>query len=57
MIAVNFILHITATRPMHYALCVMHLISLRPMVVPTQTLCNMRIMHDDIMHYEKAVST
>ena len=53
MITIILILHIIATGPMCYALCIMHLMSLRPMVVPMQKLCNMRIMHDDIMHYEK----
>ena len=47
------ILHIATTRPMHYVLCIMYLISLRPMVGPMQMLCNKRIMHHYIMHYEK----
>jgi len=38
---------------MEYKLCIMHLMSLHPMVVPMQMLCKMRIMHHYIMHYEK----
>ena len=49
----GLILHIVATRPMHYVLCIMHLMSLCPMMVPMQKLCKMRIMHDYVMHYEK----
>ena len=37
---------------MHYALCIMNAISHCPTVGPAQTLCIMRFMHYELMHYE-----
>ncbi|KAF8814065.1 hypothetical protein BYT27DRAFT_6342415 [Phlegmacium glaucopus] len=48
----TLIMHIGVSGPMHYAICIMHPISLRPAVVPTPDLCINRFMHHDVMHYE-----
>jgi len=37
---------------MHYALCIMNAISHCPTVGLAQTLCIMRFMHYELMHYE-----
>jgi hypothetical protein len=53
----NLIMHNLPLRAMHYVLCIMHLISLRPTMVPMPKLCNKRIMHYYLMHYEKVDCT
>ena len=45
-------MHNVVAKPMHYSLCNMHYISLRPTSVPVQSPCIMRFMHDYIMRYE-----
>ena len=53
----HLVMHIHPTRPMHYALCIMHPISPRPMVVPAKIRCNNKFMHYHVMHYEKVYCT
>jgi hypothetical protein len=50
----NLILHNVIIVPMHYALCNMHLISLRPIAGPMQMPCSIKFMHYYVMQYEIA---
>ena len=50
-------MHIEATEPMHYALCSMHPLSLRPVLGPMPNLCSIRFMHNYIMRYENFYCT